>query len=161
MSGLSEGFRRQVQHDVTHQTPFWIEAVPVHTLLESVHQETSSEDASELSHGHETLLLSELWVKILAEQQHEDTLQKVHRQQSERGERPPDREHSDRVVQNRSNEDDLEDTNGRSHATEFGSRVEYLNADFEKHRARGKRDVVTRTRPRIFKYVFLLLRLRD
>ena len=79
MPGLPESFRRQIEHDVAHAITFRIKALPVHAVLEGVHEEASSEDTFELPHRHQAVLLPELWIEVLAKQQHENALQEVYR----------------------------------------------------------------------------------
>lgn len=141
VSSLPEGFRWSFEHDVAHETSFWIETVSMYPVFESVHQEASSQDSSQLSHRHQTVLVSKLCSTIFAEQQYENPFQKVYRQQFARNEKYQDREQYRRIVQGRAGKDNIEDTHGYFDAAEFGSRIKYFDAHFEDYRDRSNRNV--------------------
>lgn len=137
VSSVPQSLRRQVEHDSAHETPLGAQALPVHSLLEGLHEKAPSQDTPQLPHRDQALFVSELRTEVLTEQQYEDALQEVRGQQS-RGKQRREKGRRTEVRQG------LGCANGKdscTDATEFRSGVQHCHTDFKKWGPTSGQDV--------------------
>lgn len=67
MRSVPQAVRRPVKHDAAHATALGRQAVRVCGMRQDVHQEAPLEDAHELSHGCQTVLVRQVRTELQPE----------------------------------------------------------------------------------------------